>query len=448
MIPRLFKSRQAAYNGRMQRAIPRTFDRLLVPLAAGILVLALAAAVWTITLRERSNRRLYLEYDVYKAMTALTDLVRAQSISADDIGNVRGFGLYAQDGTAITVYGSAPVSMDPAAQSMSPSRFSLGDDSATMIRMLGGDLPGRHMMMNNFERGMRNRGQTPAPAPAPGIGPFQPAPDRLPAMAYIEYATGGFKAEQAVLLGVAAIATIALGLLYGVIIVMNARYADARQREAKDRELLELGQAARTIAHEIKNPLGVIRIQCGLLKRGADEATLAGLLVIDDEALRLADLAERIRAYLKSDDEHLESLPARSFVESFVARYSGSIDSQIEMDSDVRVMANGARLVEALDNIVANAMEASAAAEERPVLEAQVRQRHVRIAILDRGPGIAEEHVERIFEPFFTTKARGSGLGLALAKKNIEASGGAVRYERRAGGGSAFVVTVPVAAGA
>lgn len=428
----------------MQRAIPRTFDRLLVPLAAGILVLALTAAVWTITLRERSNRRLYLEYDVYKAMTALTDLVRAQSISADDIGNVRGFGLYAQNGTAITVYGSAPASMDPAAQSMPPSRFSLGDDSATMIRMLGGDLPGRRMMMNNFERGMRNRGQTPAPVP----GLLQRALDRLPAIAYIEYATGGFRAEQAVLLGVAAIATMALGLLYGVIIVMNARYADARQRETRDRELLELGQAARTIAHEIKNPLGVIRIQCGLLRRGADEATLAGLSVIDDEALRLADLAERIRSYLKSDDEHRESLPARPFVESFVARYSGSIDSMIDMDSDVHLTANRARLVEALDNIVANALEASAAAGEKPMLEAQVRQRHVRIAILDRGPGIAEEHVARIFEPFFTTKARGSGLGLALAKKNIEASGGAVRYERRAGGGSAFVITVPVAAGA
>lgn len=426
----------------MQRAIPRSFDRLLVPLAAGILVLALAAAVWTITLRERSNRRLYLEYDVYKALTALTDLVRAQSIGADDIRNVRGFGLYGPDGTGITVYGSAPASMDPSAQSMPPSRFSLGDESATMIRMLGGDLPGRRMMMNNYERGMRNRGQP--PAPGMGLVPFVPGAEGLPAIAYIEYATGGFKTEQAVLLGVAAIVTGALGLLYGVIIMMNARYADARQREARNRELLELGQAARTIAHEIKNPLGVIRIQCGLLKRSADEATLAGLSVIDGEAIRLADLAERIRAYLKSDDAPHDAIAARQFLESFIARYSGSIESMIVVGADVHVAANKAWLIEALDNIVANALEASAPGEEKPVIEAYVRQHQLRIAIMDRGPGIAEDHADRIFEPFFTTKARGSGLGLALAKKNMEACGGTVRYERRSGGGSSFVITVPV----
>lgn len=415
-----------------------------MPLAAGILVLALTAAVWTITLRERSNRRLYLEYDVYKALTALTDLVRAQSISTDDIKNVRGFGLYGPDGAAITVYGSAPASMDQSAPMMPPSRFSLGDESATMIRMLGGDLPGRRMMMNNYERGMHNRGQPPATGAAPNIGPFVPGAEGLPAIAYIEYATGGFKAEQAVLLGVAAIATIALGLLYGVIIMMNARYADARQREARDRELLELGQAARTIAHEIKNPLGVIRIQCGLLKRGADEATLAGLSVIDDEAIRLADLAERIRSYLKSDDAPQDSIEAGPFLESFIARYSGSVESTIDVGPDIHLAANKSRLIEALDNIVANALEASQTDGEKPVIEAQVRQRQLRIAIMDRGPGIATENAGRIFEPFFTTKARGSGLGLALAKKNIEACGGTVRYEQRAGGGSVFTIALPV----
>jgi len=433
----------AAYNAIMQRTIPRPLDRTLVPVAAGLLVLALAAAVWTITLRERSNRRLYLEYEVYKALTALTDLVRAQSVSSDDIKNVRGFGLYGPDGVAITVYGNAPASIEPPIPSMSPSRFSLGEDSVTMIRILGGDLPGRRMMMNGLDRGSRTRGQPAAP-PA-GNNSLPPGAERMPTIAYIEYAIGGFKAEQAVLLGVAGIATLALGLLYGVIAMMNERYITARQREAKDRELLELGQAARTIAHEIKNPLGVIRIQCGLLKRGADAATIAGLSVIDHEAVRLAELAERIRTYLKSDDTPKDTVAVRPFLESFMARYAGLIDASLDVDTDVFITINKAGLTEALDNIVANALEASTAGEERPVIEARVKQQQVRITIMDRGPGIAEDHAQRIFEPFFTTKSRGSGLGLALAKKNIEASGGSVRHERRAGGGASFVVSVPLA---
>jgi len=426
----------------MERTAKRPLDRTLVPVAAGLLVLALAAAVWTITLRERSNRRLYLEYDVYKVLTALTDLFRAQSISAEDIKNVRGFGLYGPDGVAITTYGNAPASMEAPSPSMMPSRFSLGEDSATMIRVLGGDLPGRRMMMNGFDRGPRLRGQT--LVPAAGDNPFPPGTDRMPAVAYIEFGTGGFKAEQAILLGVAGIATLALVLLYGVIVMMNERYIAARQRQAKDRELVELGQAARTIAHEIKNPLGVIRIQCGLLKRSADAATIAGLSVIDAEAIRLAELAERIRTYLKSDDVPNESVVIRDFLETFLARYAGEIDSRLDVDPNVSITVNRTGFTEALDNIASNALEASVSSDEKPVIEVSVRQRLARIVVLDRGPGIFDDVAQRIFEPFFTTKSRGSGLGLALAKKNIEACGGSLRYECRGGGGSSFVITVPV----
>lgn len=427
----------------MERTAKRPLDRTLVPVAAGLLVLALAAAVWTITLRERSNRRLYLEYDVYKALTALTDLFRAQSISAEDIKNVRGFGLYGPDGVAITIYGNAPASMEAPSASMMASRFSLGEDSATMIRVLGGDLPGRRMMMNGFDRGPRLRGQ--ALAPAAGDNPFPPGADRMPAIAYIEFETGGFKTEQAVLLGVAGIATLALALLYGVIVLMNERYIAARQRQAKDRELVELGQAARTIAHEIKNPLGVIRIQCGLLKRNADAATTAGLSVIDAEAIRLAELAERIRTYLKSDDAPTDTVVMRDFLETFLARYAGEIDSRFDIERNVSVAINRAGFTEALDNIVSNALEASTSGDEKPAIEVSARQQVVRLLVLDRGPGVPDAVAPRIFEPFFTTKSRGSGLGLALARKNIEACGGSLRYERRLGGGSSFVITLPVA---
>lgn len=432
-----------------------------MPIGAGALVLALAGSVWALTLRERANKRLFLEYEVYKSASALTDLVRLRSLSADDLRDVIAFGLYKPDGSALSLFGDAPTSMEPLGPMTPTSRFTVGDSSVVLIRTLGADLPGRRMM-SGMERGWRMRGgqggtqgagqgagQRPGPSGAGAIPP--PLPDiadsaiQNPALSYVEVSTVGFKAEEAVLLAIAAVATIALGGLYAVIVAMNRRYAASMDREARDRELVELGQAARTIAHEIKNPLGVIRIQCGILRKGATEAAAAGLSIIDDEAMRLAELADRIRRFLKSGEESASRVSASRFIGDFVGRYSGAVDSDIAIPESEYVTIDEARMIEALDNVVANAIEASAGVEERPRVEARARHGRLVVSVLDRGPGMPPSSVGRAFEPFFTTKEKGSGLGLALARKNVESFGGSVSYADRPGGGAAFTVSLPLA---
>ena len=338
---------------RMRKPVLRLLGRTIVPVGAGLLVLALAASVWALTLRERANKRLYLEYEVYKAVTALTDIVRLQSLGADDVKDVLGFGLYAPDGSPIARYGDAPEMMAPLGPGMPMSRFTLGDSSVILVRSLGGDLPGRRMMLGT-DRSGRMRGAMPA---APG-NPSDPEPmaAKVPAFSYIEISTMGYKKEEAMLLATAVVATVTLAGLYAVIVLMNARYAESKEREAKDRELVELGQAARTIAHEIKNPLGVIRIQCGLLRRNADEATVAGLAVIDDEAMRLADLADRIRRFLKSGEEGTTPVGARRYLDDFASRYADKVESDIGVDDGVVIHIDEPRMTEALDNIVSNAL--------------------------------------------------------------------------------------------
>jgi len=424
----------------MRKPVQRFLGRAIVPLGAGILVLSLAVSVWTLTLRDRANKRLYLEYEVFKVVTSLTDIVRLRSLGEGDIDDVVAFGLYAPDGSPIARYGSAPETMGALEPGSPPSRFTLGDSSVILIRSLGGDAPGRRMMMGSERSG---RMRAPAQAVPPGPATEDPAL-RAPAFSYIEISTVGFKAEEALRLLTAGVATIALAALYAVIVVMNRRSMAAKDREAKDRELVELGQAARTIAHEIKNPLGVIRIQCGILRRGADEATVAGLAVIDDEAMRLADLADRIRRFLKSGDEGGHPVDAQRFVEDFAARYAGSIESDMETGIEAIVSIDESRITEALDNIVANALEASVDAAEKPRLEVRIKARRLTLCVLDRGPGIPPDRIGRIFEPFFTTKNRGSGLGLALARKNVEAFGGTVSYADRPGGGAQFTVSLPL----
>ena len=431
----------------------RRFERIALPVGTGILIIALVASIWALVLRERSTKRLYLEYEVYKAITALTDLVRSQSLVPEDIRNVLGFGLYAADGSSITTYGNAPatlVSIDPLAPSF---RYADGKTSIVLIRTLGGDLPGRRMVPG-MDRGGRMRGSSvPAMPSMPpgqmgwGLG-MDPArsPERAPVLAFIDYSIGSFKAEETMMLVVAALATIALGALYAVIVAMYKRYRAAKVREAKDRELVELGQAARTIAHEIKNPLGIIRIQCGLMRKGADKDTAAGLALIDGEAVRLAELADRIRTYLKSGEKQESVVAAAPYLESFAKRYQGVVDFKLSLQGTERVRVDAARLTDALDNIIANAVEASPPGSEAPCVEAGFHQHSLVIAVMDRGPGIPTENRSRIFEPFFSTKTRGSGLGLALARKNVESSGGSIVYSDRPGGGTMMTVAIPLLA--
>lgn len=425
----------------MRKPYQQLIDRTLVPLGAGVLVLALVASLWALTLRERANKRLYLEYEVHKILTSLSDLQRIQSLTEDDFKNVLAFGLYAVDGSVLTRYGKAPLTwtMDTLDPKVEPSRFLLGEKSVTMMRAQGGEVSGRRMMMGTDRAGrMRNQAIPLQPQPFPDVAL------RVPAFSYIEISTIGFRSEEIMNLMSAIVATIALMGLWTVIVVMNRRYALSKVREIQDRELVELGQAARTIAHEIKNPLGVIRIQCGILRKGANDETITGLALIDDEAQRLAELADRIRRFLKSGNDGAQSVPARQYLLNFVTRYADTIEADIDITDAVVVEMDESRMTEALDNIVTNAVEAGSGVVEKPHMEVSIKAHRLSINILDRGPGIDPLNTGRIFEPFFTTKARGSGLGLALARKNVEAFGGTVTYADRPNGGSIFTVTLPL----
>ena len=438
------------YTMGMEKTTTGRTERLLLPVGAGILVLALVLSVWTITVRERTTRRLHLEYQAHRALTGLTDLARAQALGQEDTRDVIAFGLYSIDGEWLTGFGDAPKAIAPLP--VEPSTFTVESDHVVMIRALGGDLPGRRVLLGNERTRTRDQGQSGQagqqmyPMMPPGYAPnFRETLARMPAVAYIRLSTAGVMRQELASMVWAAVVSVTLAVLYGALVYLYRRYLSARDREVRDRELVELGQAARTIAHEIKNPLGVIRIQCGILKKGADERTAASVAVIDSEAMRLANLADRIRSFLKTGDSVATPVALSGYATQFVARYSGRIDSTVHLDTDDTAVFDQARITEALDNMVANALEASAGSAERPHLIVQTRQRKVLFVVQDRGPGV--EDPGRMFEPFYTTKEKGSGLGLALARKNIEAAGGSITYTPRNGGGSEFTVTLPLASG-
>jgi signal transduction histidine kinase len=406
-------------------------ERIIFPLAAGILVCGLIAAILGIGYRELTNRRLYLELETYRTLTALTDLVRAGGLSAGDINRVNAFGVYALDGQAIFRYGPAPNTVETQLASGVPSIMQIGDKSIVMYRLLGNDIPNRRPGGMPLMGRMRRETQTMVEA--------------IPAMAYIDYAIGDYSARRfwlvLMLVGIA----IVLAALYGVSLYLYRRYLGYADRESRNRELVELGQAARTIVHEIKNPLGVIQIQCGLIRRDSAALGSTAVMIIEDEVARLANMADRIRAYLNPIAEEVVEINVRSWFDAFSDRYAGTLTvSMTALNGQEVIRMVPDRLADSLDNLISNALEATPASAQQPDLAITVAQRRLCISIGDHGPGVSEDDRKRLFEPFFTTKARGTGLGLALARKYMESYGGTISYTNRSAGGSLFTISLPL----
>ena len=105
-------------------------------------------------------------------------------------------------------------------------------------------------------------------------------------------------------------------------------------------------------------------------------------------------------------------------------------------------------LSRAFANLLLNAGEVVAAAGGGGVrVELREAGGEVEVRVLDDGPGIRPEHVERVWEPDFTTKSRGTGLGLALVRQTVQAHGGRVWARNRPDGGAEFGVALPAAEG-
>jgi len=432
--------------------------------AAFALVLVL---VWAMVLREGTTRRLYLEYEAYRASAAFLDSYRESPELVVSDERVLGFGVYGADGTALVRTGTAPSSFRPS--EVSSAKVALGGEASfVMSRIVGlgaADMPGRGRMQRlgdpsapqsmpmgpGMGRGygygrMGGEGRL-APA-APGDQGADPA--RQPRALWMEYDLGGFGREQAILFAGASAASLAIVGLYALLLSLFRRNAELAERESRNRELVQLGEAARTLVHEIKNPLGIIRVQAASLRRleGDDAAAKAAKKgeAIDEEVTRLAGLADRIREFLKGGEGEPVELELAPWLRDFVARYAKPEgDPAIELaslDERARARVDPERLALALGNLAANALEA-APDGRAPEISLAARGRHWEIAMADRGPGVPEELVSRLFEPFFTTKARGSGIGLALARRIARAAGGELEYRPRPEGGAIFSMLLP-----
>ena len=236
------------------------------------------------------------------------------------------------------------------------------------------------------------------------------------------------------------------------------------QREAAQRERLSaLGRLSTVIAHEIRNPLMIIKGSLRTLASdGASRAETAQALTdVDEEVARLnrvvndvLDFARPIRFDYSPADVNMLCTDAEQ------ATRAGHQDMHVTIKPDralKTVVTDAERLRMALVNILTNARHAVAA---RPSLagahvshaisltpdieiETHALQSAFRITVRDHGTGVKPEDLPRVFDPYFTTRRTGSGLGLAIAKNIIEGMGGTISLESRPGDGTEIRLELP-----
>jgi signal transduction histidine kinase len=229
--------------------------------------------------------------------------------------------------------------------------------------------------------------------------------------------------------------------------------AATRARLAQSEKLAALGQLATAIAHEVRNPLAVIRSAAQGIAETApatDAAVRRACGFITDEIDRLSSVVTSLLAFARPPQvqpravavpELLDraSTLAREELEARAVRFVRHADAELPA-----LRADPDLVCQVLLGLLSNGAEAAGAGGEVR-LEARVVDGRVELAVADSGPGVPPDLRDRVFEPFFTTRARGTGLGLAVARQIVEAHGGQIAVGDGPGGGARFTIRLPAA---
>jgi signal transduction histidine kinase len=245
-----------------------------------------------------------------------------------------------------------------------------------------------------------------------------------------------------------------------VTLVDVTEVAEVERTLRRSESLAAVGQATTQVAHEIRNPLGSIRLGVSMLRDS----------VSDPDALNTIELVERGIKHLNKLVVDVTQFSRQKSLDRSRVDLNDALDRSIDLVSErireknttVEKRFSAETLVGNWDadqlrqvfvNVIANAVDAG---PENASISIQTEQHHsnndipsagkgyARIMIADHGKGMDKTTRERIFEPFFSTKKRGTGLGLAIVKQIVELHDGKINVESEPGEGSKFIIDLPL----
>jgi signal transduction histidine kinase len=242
----------------------------------------------------------------------------------------------------------------------------------------------------------------------------------------------------------------ALALALVALFLWQARLARRWERELlRSEKLIGLGRLAATIAHEIKNPLGIIKATAQRLERTAGqnlppEKREELLKFIPEEVDRLNRILTRYLQIAATDQSHPASIDVGGQLPEWIKSMPERDRLRLSLETTGPVYADREAPHQVTLNLIRNALEASPDGAGIEI-EWTRNGRYGQLRVRDHGPGIPRKLRTAVFEPFYTTKASGSGLGLYAVKTLVERDGGQVAIEDNPGGGAAVIVRWPLA---
>ncbi len=208
-----------------------------------------------------------------------------------------------------------------------------------------------------------------------------------------------------------------------------------------------IGEMSATIAHEIRNPLGGIRGFASFLAQDLAEndprqrfvkKIMQGIQTLEHIINDLLEYARPIE--IKPETRPLCELIRASL--EFLSYDKKNITILVECSPEIKSKFDFIRMKQVLTNIIVNSIQ-SITNQGEIKIKGEVENNYIRIVIKDNGCGIKPETLPKIFSPFFSTKEKGTGLGLALCAKIIEAHGGQINAESIVGEGTTITIWLP-----
>lgn len=218
-------------------------------------------------------------------------------------------------------------------------------------------------------------------------------------------------------------------------------------------KMAAIGQLASGVAHEIRNPLGLIRNYAYLIKKKInkdDELTRKALNIIEESVERTSNIIDNLLNFTRIFGDEFENTNIKNFIEDIINLERGffeknEIEYEISCKDDLNLNINRESFKHIIINLIGNASDAMPMGGEI-ILEAKYNADGFIFSCKDSGVGIEKENIDSIFNPFYTNKVKGkgTGLGLYIVYNEIKKSGGNIFVESEINKGTTFTIQLPV----
>ena len=237
-----------------------------------------------------------------------------------------------------------------------------------------------------------------------------------------------------------------LSVLFGAVIAVSNRAAAARQRARRNEELAFLGRASAELAHEIKNPLGIIKSSTDVLRRKFDpEKSERAFGFLSDEIMRLSRQINDVLSFSRHKELPREPFNPRDQLHKARAQLVASFPEvavSIDVPSHACLTGDADAFLQIASNLMRNAARAMDGSG-RITITNESHRKLVRLCFADTGPGIDRHLIPTLFDPFVSGSKTGTGLGLAIVRTLCEASGWRIELRSAEKGNTCLCIDIP-----